>query len=173
MFNRTILSSAIDGLLDKSVFIDRGMTDAVNRGMRRVEKIQRAEIIARPMRNLFDQLASGEAYEADGRIIMSMPDLDAQFAEQANWADVAYAMSGWIDCWQRIDPSISTYYMRVLAARLDDGKDITPRLVEQARAEFDATVARIMDVPDGVISSAITTTQIAWEIEKLTEGAAA
>ncbi|MCP5353321.1 MAG: hypothetical protein H6926_09080, partial [Chromatiales bacterium] len=48
----------------------------------------------------------------------------------------------------------------------------TPRLVEQARAEFDSTVARIPEIEDGRISSAIVTTQIAWEVEKLQREAA-
>ena len=52
-------------------------------------------------------------------------------------------------------------------ARLRDDKPITPRLVEQARAEFDATVARIPEIEDGKIASAIRTTEIAWELEKL------
>ena len=88
-------------------------------------------------------------------------------------AAIAPAIEGWRDCWQRLAPDISTYYLGVLAARLRDDKPITPRLVEQARAEFDRTVARIPEIEDGRISSAIVTTQIAWEVEKLQRGEAA
>ena len=77
------------------------------------------------------------------------------------------AIEGWRDCWQRLAPDISTYYLGVLAARLRDDKPLTPRLVEQAREEFDATVARLADIPPGQVTSAIRTTEIAWEIEKL------
>lgn len=167
MRKRTLLSRAIDGLLDDSVFVDREMTEAVHRNMRKIEKAQKAEIIARPMRNLFDGLARGEAFEADGRVIMAMPDIDAQFADRAEWVEVAPAIEGWIDCWRRIAPDISTYHMRVLADRLAQDKEITPRLVELARMEFDATVARIPETPDGVISSAIVACQIKWEFERL------
>jgi hypothetical protein len=137
----------------------------------RIERERKAALIARPMRNLFDGLARGEAFEANGKIIMRMPEMDSDFAKEADWVEVAPAIEGWIDCWARIAPDISTYHMRILAERLAADKPITPRLVEQAREEFDATVARIVDTPDGVISGAITTTQIAWELEKIQEAA--
>ena len=145
---------------------------SITRGMRKIEKREKAQIIAAPMRALMDLLATGEAYEIDGRVVMSMPDIDAQFAERADWVEVPPAIEGWRDCWARLAPDISTYYLGVRAARLRDDKPITPRLVEQARAEFDATVARIPDIEDGRISSAIVTTQIAWEMEKLQESEA-
>lgn len=138
-------------------------------GIARAERERRANVIARPMRALMDLLATGEAYEADGRVVMRMPDIDERFAERAEWVEVPPAIEGWRDCWQRLAPDISTYYLGVLAARLRDDKPITPRLVEQARAEFDRTVARIPEIEDGRISSAIVTTQIAWEVEKMRE----
>ena len=146
---------------------------SITRAMQKREMREKAHIIAAPMRALMDLLATGEAYEIDGRVVMSMPDIDAQFAERAEWVEVPPAIEGWRDCWQRLAPDISTYYLGVLAARLRDDKPIMPRLVEQARAEFDATVARIPEIEDGRISSAIVTTQIAWEVEKLQRGEAA
>ena len=143
---------------------------SITRGMRKIEKREKAQIIAAPMRALMDLLATGEAYEADGCVVMAMPDIDERFAERAEWVEVPPAIEGWRDCWQRLAPDISTYYLGVLAARLRDDKPITPRLVEQARAEFDATVTRIPEIEDGRISSAIVTTQIAWEVEKLQRG---
>lgn len=143
---------------------------SITRAMQKIEMREKAQIIAAPMRALMDLLATGEAYEIDGRVVMSMPDIDAQFAERAEWVEVPPAIEGWRDCWQRLAPDISTYYLGVLAARLRDDKPITPRLVEQARAEFDATVTRIPEIEDGRISSAIVTTQIAWEVEKLQRG---
>ena len=136
-------------------------------GIRRAEKERRANVIARPMRNLMDMLRQGEVYEIDGRAVMRMPEIDEQLAARAEWVEIAPAIEGWRDCWQRLAPDISTYYLGVLAARLRDDKPITPRLVEQARAEFDATVHRLADIPPGQVTSAIRTTEIAWEIEKL------
>ena len=142
-------------------------------GIRRAEKERRANVIARPMRNLMDMLRQGEVYEIDGRAVMRMPEIDEQLAARAEWVEIAPAIEGWRDCWQRLAPDISTYYLGVLAARLRDDKPITPRLVEQARAEFDATVDRLADIPPGQVTSAIRTTEIAWEIEKLQRSDAA
>ena len=141
-------------------------------GLARAERERKANVIARPMRNLMDMLKQGEVHEIDGRAVMRMPEIDEQFAT-AEWCDVAPAIRGWIDCWGRLAPDLRLYHMGVLADRLDADKPITPRLVEQARAEFDATVARIPEIEDGRISSAIVTTQIAWEVEKLQRGEAA
>lgn len=153
--------------------MDPDTVASITRGMRRIEKREKAHIIAAPMRALMDLLATGEAYEADGRVVMRMPDIDERFAERAEWVEVPPAIEGWRDCWQRLAPDISTYYLGVLAARLRDDKPITPRLVGQARAEFDATVARIPEIEDGRISSAIVTTQIAWEVERMQRSEAA
>ena len=142
-------------------------------GIARAEKERRANVIARPMRNLMDMLRQGEVYEIDGRAVMRMPEVDEQFATRAEWCEIAPAIEGWRDCWQRLAPDIGTYYLGVLAARLRDDKPITPRLVEQARAEFDATVHRLADIPPGQVTSAIRTTEIAWEIEKLQRSDAA
>ena len=153
--------------------MDPDTVASITRGMRKIEKREKAQIIAAPMRALMDLLATGEAYEADGRVVMRMPDIDERFAERAEWVEVPPAIEGWRDCWQRLAPDISTYYLGVLAARLRDDKPITPRLVEQARAEFDRTVARILEIEDGRISSAIVTTQIAWEVERMQRSEAA
>lgn len=136
-------------------------------GIARAERERRANVIARPMRNLMDMLAQGEVYEIDGRAVMRMPEVDEQFARRAEWCEIAPAIEGWRDCWKRLAPDISTYHLGVLAARLREDKPITPRLVEQAREEFDRTVARIAEIEPGKITSAIRTTEIAWEIEKL------
>ena len=142
-------------------------------GLARAERERKANVIARPMRNLMDMLKQGEVYEIDGRAVMRMPEIDEQFATRAEWCEVAPAIRGWIDCWGRIAPDLRLYHMGVLADCLDTDKPITPRLVEKARAEFEATVARIPEIEDGRISSAIVTTQIAWEVEKLQRGEAA
>jgi len=144
----------------------------LQRGIDRAERERKANMIARPMRNLLDMLAHGEVYEIDGRAVMRMPEVDEQFATRAEWCEIAPAIDGWRDCWQRLAPDISMYYLGILAARLRDDKPLTPRLVEQARAEFDATVERLVDIPPGAVTSAIRTTEIAWELEKLTKEAA-
>ncbi len=132
-----------------------------------LEKERRAAAIAKPMRNLMDLLASGEAYEIGGQVVMRMPEIDKVFAERAEWVEVAPAVEGWIDCWQRLAPDLPSYNLGVMAKRLREDNPLTVRLIEQARAEFDAHVARLVEIPDDQIRSAITTTQLAWEFEKI------
>ena len=146
--------------------MDPDTVRSISAGLARIERKEKAERIAAPMRELFDMLALGEVFELDGVSVMHMPETGD---EHEAWCAVGPAIRGWIDCWQRIAPDIDTTKMRYLADRLDADKPITPRLVEQARAEFDRTVARIPEIEDGRISSAIVTTQIAWEVEKMRE----
>lgn len=148
--------------------VPRVMAGLFNR-IDQLEKERRAAAIAKPMRNLMDLLASGEAYEIEGQVVMRMPEIDKVFAERAEWVEVAPAVEGWIDCWQRLAPDLPSYNLGVMAKRLRDDKPLTVRLIEQARAEFDAHVARLVDIPDEHIRSAITTTQLAWEFEKINE----
>ena len=145
----------------------------LQRGIARSDRERKANEIARPMRNLMSMLRQGEVYEIEGRPVMRMPEVDQRFASRAEWVEIAPAIRGWIDCWQRLAPELRLYHMGVLADRLDAGKPLTPRLVEQARVEFDATVARLADIPPGQVTSAIRTTEIAWEMEKLQRGEAA
>lgn len=138
-------------------------------GMARAEKERKANVIARPMRQMFALLATGEVLDIDGCAVMRMPEIDDGITERAQWCAIAPAFEGWIDCWQRIAPDIGTYHMKVLADCFAADKPITPRLVEQARDEFESTIRRIVDLPDGQIRSAILTTQIAWELERQAE----
>ena len=131
-------------------------------GIRRAERERKADNVARPMRALLSQLARGEVHEYDGRPVMRMPEGGDRFA----WCEIAPAIEGWCDCWSRISPELSTYFLRALASRLRDGSGVTPRLIDQAREEFDAHIKLIATLPEGQIRSAITTTQLAWEIEK-------
>ena len=144
--------------------MDPDTVRSISAGLARIERKQEAERIAAPMRELFDLLAQGEVHEIDGMSVMNMP---AMGDEREAWCAVGPAIRGWIDCWKRIAPDIGTRGLQYLADRLDGEKPITPRPVEQARTEFDATVARLADIPPGQVTSAIRTTEIAWEMEKI------
>ena len=144
--------------------MDPDTVRSISAGLARIERKQEAERIAAPMRELFDMLAQGEVHEIDGMSVMNMP---AMGDEREAWCAVGPAIRGWIDCWKRIAPDIGTRKLQYLADRLDADKPLTPRLVERAREEFDATVARLADIPPGQVTSAIRTTEIAWEMEKI------
>jgi len=165
----SVLSAAIAATIPR-LTMDPATSRSIAAGIARVERTRQAEVTAKPMRELFDMLAQGEVYEVDGVSVMHMPETGD---EHAAWCAVGPAIRGWIDLWARIAPDIGTRKLQYLADRIDADKPITPRLVEQARAEFDATVQRLVDIPPGQVTSAIRTTEIAWEIEKLQRGAAA
>lgn len=144
--------------------MDPDTVRSISAGLARIERKEKAERIAAPMRELFDMLALGEVFELDGVSVMHMPETGD---EHEAWCAVGPAIRGWIDCWQRIAPDIDTTKMRYLADRLDADKPITLRLVEQARGEFEATISRIPDLPEGAIGDAIVRTKIAWEFERM------
>ena len=149
--------------------MDPDTVKSITAGLARIERRERAESIAKPMRELFDTLALGEVFELDGVSVMHMPETGD---EHAAWCAVGPAIRGWIDLWARIAQDIDTTKMRYLADRLDADKPITPRLVEQARCEFESTISRIPDLPEGAIGDAIVRTKIAWEFERMRREAA-
>ena len=149
--------------------MDPDTVRSISAGLARIERKEEAERIAAPMRELFDMLAQGEVFELDGVSVMNMP---AMGDEREAWCAVGPAIRGWIDCWQRIAPDICTRKLQYLADRIDADKPITPRLVEQARDEFEQTIKRIPSLPEGAITDAILRTRIAWEFERVRKEAA-
>jgi hypothetical protein len=144
-----------------------GLHPLIAAGLHRAEKQRKAAVIASPMRALFALLATGEVHELDGLPVMRMPECDDGVTERAEWCAIAPAIRGWCDCWARIAADIRLYHMGVLADRLERGQAVTPRLVEQAREEFEATIGRIPELADGAILSAITTTKISWAMQDI------
>ena len=106
------------------------MHKSIFAGIQRLERERRANVIARPMRNMLDILARGE--------------VDGVLADRLRSRST---IEGW--------PTANA--------------GLVERRGSQAREEFDATVKRIADTPDGRISQAITTTRIAWEFESCSE----
>lgn len=165
----SVLSAAVAATIPRPT-MDPATARSIAAGIARVERKRQAEVPAKPMRELFDMLAQGEVYEIDGVSVMHMPETGD---EHAAWCAVGPAIRGWIDCWQRIAPDIGTRKLQYLADRIDADKPITPRLVEQARDEFEQTIKRIPGLPDGAITDAILRTRIAWEFERMGKEAAA
>ncbi len=147
--------------------MDPDTVASISRAMQRKEMTEKADIIAAPMRKLLEMLNQGEVFELDGQAVMHLPSIDEEFGERAEWVPIAPAIAGWIDCWKRLAPDLEFYHLGILGERLREDKPITPRLVEKAQAEFERTVNRIADLPPGKIASAIRTTEIAWEVEKM------
>ena len=57
--------------------------------------------------------------------------------------------------------------MRALARNIGESKLITQTLMDKARGEFDAMVARLPDIPIEEIAKAVRTTNIATAFAKL------
>lgn len=147
-----------------------GLHPSILAGAERARRSAQADEIARPMRAMFAMLAGGEVVEVQGRAAMDMPELDASLRQtHTDWVEIAPALRGWIDLWARIAPDLRTYHLGILATCLDTWRPITPRLVEQAREEFEACITRIPALPTGTIRSGILTTQIGWEMERVNE----
>lgn len=134
----------------------------IQRGIELAERERRASILARPIRSMFDLLQAGEVFESEGQPVMRMPEHGDSDAE---WCEIAPAIRGWIDIWARLDAGIKTTHLAYLADRLEAEKEITPRLIEQARAQFESCVSAMPGIEPGRITQAISTTQIAWELE--------
>lgn len=125
--------------------------------------------MSRPMKNMLDLLAKGECYEIEGKTVLPLFEIDKKFNKQADWLDVAQAISDWVDFWTRLEPKAHTYDMRALAKNIGKSKLITQTLMDKARAEFDAMVARLPDIPLEEIAKAVRTTNIATAFAKLKE----
>lgn len=141
----------------------------IHNGIVRANREASAWAFCRPMRNVLMQLRSGVVDEIaeTGEVFIDMATVDSTRRDLPAVVPIGAAIHGWICVCERLDDKLKTYRLRVLADRLNAGQEITERLVEQAREEFDDTVRRIVDLPDGAIKSAVMTTQIAWEVEKL------
>lgn len=144
--------------------MDPDTVRSITAGLARIERLERAERIAAPMRDMFYMLEQGEVFAVGGVSVMRMPELGD---DRAAWCAAGPAIRGWIDCWRRIAPDIGTKKLQYLADRLDADKPLTPRLVEQARDEFEQTIKRIPSLPEGAITDAILRTRIAWEFERM------
>lgn len=150
--------------------IDHETMESLRMGMARVKRAEATQEMARPMRGMFDLLATGEVDTLEGHCVMRLPIPETGGEE---WVFIAHVVRGWIDCWKRLAPDLSSYLLSVMAERLDARKDLTPRLVEQAREEFEAMVRRFERLPDETIKAAISTTKIAWEFDRLADRARA
>ena len=133
----------------------------------RHKRERQAAEMSRPMKNMLDLLAQGECYEIEGKTVLPLFEIDKKFNKQADWLDVAQAISDWVDFWTRLEPKAHTYDMRALAKNIGESKLITQTLMDKARAEFDAMVARLPDIPLEEIAKAVRTTNIATAFAKL------
>lgn len=153
-----------------------GIHPLIAAGIARQAKEHLAAEIARPMREMFRELLTGDITEVpveNGDLVtwvaaMRMPEVDPLFrVPGTEWVDVAQGISSWVDSIGRLVPRLRTDKMKYLAERLTQDKSATERMVEQASAQFEAFVSLIPGLPDGALKSNLMTVQIALEFEKI------
>jgi len=127
-----------------------------------------ADEIAQPMREMFRQILEGELYEIDGVLMMEIPENKSwECVGDAELIPIHESISGWIDCWRRIDRKMSFYSMGVLAKQIEAGRCVTESMARKAEAEFEASIDRLMHIDKEVILQAVSTTQIRIYMKKL------
>ena len=138
------------------------------------DRERRCKAATEPMRLLFDALKTGEVYEIGGRPSMQMP-VTNELTKRAErrWVVISYAVRGWAAFWAEMAPQLPVARLNYLADRLESDKPLTPRLVEQAREEFDACVAHMATLPPNEIRRAMLHKNIKWELHReMAEGIA-
>ena len=87
------------------------------------------------------------------------------------WCELAPAMNGWADCWERISRNqgidINLEPLRKLARKLDYGTPLTEDDVSSGRAVIDATRSAFVSLPVEVTRAHAVTEQIQIEVDRL------
>lgn len=119
--------------------------------------------IFNPIYTAFDQLASGNYFEADG-----VPVFKDCFGE---WSEISAAMLGWNDCFARICKHTNRPFnpepLNELATALEEGKELTAEVYGAAMATVRYTQQVFQSTPAHVIREHAKTEQIAIEFQKL------
>lgn len=137
----------------------------VQPGMRR-PGIDEAMLVFGPLFKLFDQLEkTGCLDDAAGRSIMQ--DWDG------GWVEVAPALFGWADCWQRIaDAERLTFDLeplRLIARKLLLITPLSTQDVARGKAAMLATHRAFLSLPVGAIRYYANTAEISFHLERYTD----
>ncbi len=120
-------------------------------------------LLFQPIYTAFDRLADGEIEVSRGKPIFK------DFYNE--WCELAPAMNGWADCWERICRNqgidINLEPLRKLARKLDYGAPLTEDDVSSGRAVIDATRSAFVSLPVEVTRAHAVTEQIQIEVDRL------
>lgn len=130
-----------------------------------LQKQDRVSISANAMRDMLDELMSGDVSEINGTPVMRMPD-GFMTREYGEWVEIAPALDGWVDCMRRIVPDLSSGAIVDLAGLLRAGEDITPELVMVARIQLEDQIQAMKRMPIGAINAAVESTKSDWRKEE-------
>ena len=130
-----------------------------------LQKQDRVSISANAMREMLDELMTGDVSVIDDTPVMRMPD-GYMTREYGEWVAIVPALEGWVDCMQRIVPDLSSGAIVDLAGLLRAGEEITPELVMVARIQLEDQIQAMKRMPIGAINAAVESTKSDWRKEE-------
>lgn len=80
---------------------------------------------------------------------------------------IDHALTGWIDCWKRMDPTMDTTPLSKLAKKLEYGTPIFEEEIEACTTCVNKQIGRFMTLPTEAILHHAMTEQIAIQLEQL------
>ena len=83
------------------------------------------------------------------------------------WSRIDQALSGWIDCWKRMDPSFDCTPLAKLAKKLEYGTPVFEDEIESCVALINKQISRFMTLPTERIIHHAMTEQISIQLEQI------
>ena len=130
-----------------------------------MQKQDRVSISANAMRDMLEELMTGEVSVIDDTPVMRMPD-GYMTREYGEWVAIVPALDGWVDCMQRIAPELSSEAIANLGRLIGAGEEITPELVMVARMQLEDQITAMKRLPICAINHAIDSTKSDWRAEQ-------
>lgn len=130
-----------------------------------LQKQDRVSISANAMREMLDELMTGDVSVIDDTPVMRMPD-GFMTREYGEWVAIVPALEGWVDCMQRITPGLSSGAIVDLGNLLRAGEEITPELVMVVRIQLEDQIQAMKRMPIGAINAAVESTKSDWRKEE-------
>jgi hypothetical protein len=129
----------------------------------RKPNLDEAFVVFEPIFRLFQELETGFLDAVNGLPVMM--DWNGQ------WCEIAPALHGWADCWQRISDAealaINLEPLRRISRKLHAVSPLTPAEVKAGRQAIDATYRAFLTLPVRKIKSHANNEEIAIHLEKL------
>ncbi|WP_417070748.1 hypothetical protein [Niveibacterium terrae] len=118
-----------------------------------------------PMRECFGQMRTGFAPAANGFPVTRLHDGD-------DWVRIDYCISGFVGMIGRLSPGLSTAAMRRIQSKIEAGELVTTQEIDAALSEIRRAEDVLVKLTVKELASAVTTEQIAIEMEAVMREAA-
>lgn len=132
-------------------------------GMKNLPSLESTRAVFAPLYTAFENLEAGEIEVSRGKPIFK--DLHGE------WCELAPAMHGWADCWERVgkDQGISFDFkpLRKLAQKLDYGIPVTAEEVAAAKAVINHTRKAFMSLPVEITRHHALVEQVQIQVDRL------